>query len=351
MAAARSETDRELTAHQLDAFHKTFNFCMSCRQYTCPNCWNEAEARCLSCAPLLGQEVMPAPFPDLRHELLPGRGSGRHGCHEWVERARRRRRGRSGLGLDVAEDAPSSGVDVADFAARLQALMAPPAESPAETVAETVVTAKVDRRGHRGRPAETPVDEAVAADAEPLSPSPADREAPAAEPVDAAVSNPSPPTVGLSLPRPPPRATSPAEAAEIAARLAAWGAAAPRCDAADDTDAGREGRGPDRRPAPTIPRRPEPRRGARRVRTGAGRPPVAGELATPRRSPRRPGRGRCHRRRSARGRARAPPSSRCRARGRSSRPSNTRSRSRPSPPRVEAALESQPEPRPTPTRT
>ena len=24
---------------------------MSCRQYTCPNCWNEAEARCLSCAP------------------------------------------------------------------------------------------------------------------------------------------------------------------------------------------------------------------------------------------------------------------------------------------------------------
>ena len=52
MAAARSETDRQATAHQLDAFHKTFNFCMGCRQYTCPNCWNEAEARCLSCAPL-----------------------------------------------------------------------------------------------------------------------------------------------------------------------------------------------------------------------------------------------------------------------------------------------------------
>ena len=65
MAAARSETDRELTAHQLDAFHKTFNFCMSCRQYTCPNCWNEAEARCLTCAPHLGHEVLPAPFPDL----------------------------------------------------------------------------------------------------------------------------------------------------------------------------------------------------------------------------------------------------------------------------------------------
>ena len=64
MAAARSETDRELTVHQLDAFHKTFNFCMSCRQYTCPNCWNEVEARCLSCAPL-ALDVLPATLPDL----------------------------------------------------------------------------------------------------------------------------------------------------------------------------------------------------------------------------------------------------------------------------------------------
>jgi hypothetical protein len=52
MAAARSEAEREVTAQQLDAFHKTFNFCMTCRQYTCPNCWNEVEARCLTCAPL-----------------------------------------------------------------------------------------------------------------------------------------------------------------------------------------------------------------------------------------------------------------------------------------------------------
>ena len=70
MAAARSETDRESTAHQLDAFHKTFNFCMSCRQYTCPNCWNEVEARCQSCAPLpeleiAAPEVIPPEFPGL----------------------------------------------------------------------------------------------------------------------------------------------------------------------------------------------------------------------------------------------------------------------------------------------
>jgi hypothetical protein len=65
MAAARSETDRESTAHQLDAFHRTFSFCMSCRQYTCPNCWNEVEARCLSCAPLALPEP-PVLVDDLR---------------------------------------------------------------------------------------------------------------------------------------------------------------------------------------------------------------------------------------------------------------------------------------------
>ncbi|MEX2184445.1 MAG: hypothetical protein WEC14_08350 [Chloroflexota bacterium] len=65
MASARSETDREVTSQQLDAFHKTFNFCMSCRQYTCANCWNEADGQCLSCSPHLGHEILPAPFPDL----------------------------------------------------------------------------------------------------------------------------------------------------------------------------------------------------------------------------------------------------------------------------------------------
>ena len=77
MAAARSESDREATAYQLDAFHKTFNFCMSCRQYTCPNCWNEVEARCQSCAPLPEQEpaapeVVPPAFPGLVTLAGPG---------------------------------------------------------------------------------------------------------------------------------------------------------------------------------------------------------------------------------------------------------------------------------------
>src|SRR5215208_8468480 len=66
LAAARSDDERELTAQQLDAFHSTFNFCMTCRQYTCANCWNQVEGRCLTCAPHLGHEIMPAPFPELR---------------------------------------------------------------------------------------------------------------------------------------------------------------------------------------------------------------------------------------------------------------------------------------------
>ena len=64
MALARGDEEREATAQQLDAFHATFNFCMNCRQYTCGNCWNPAEGRCLTCAPHLGQEILESPFPN-----------------------------------------------------------------------------------------------------------------------------------------------------------------------------------------------------------------------------------------------------------------------------------------------
>jgi hypothetical protein len=64
MALARGDEEREATAQQLDAFHATFNFCMNCRQYTCGNCWNQAEGRCLTCAPHLGQEILQSPFPN-----------------------------------------------------------------------------------------------------------------------------------------------------------------------------------------------------------------------------------------------------------------------------------------------
>lgn len=48
--AIRTEHDH-LAARQLDAFGESFNFCMSCRQYTCVACWNGAMGCCRTCAP------------------------------------------------------------------------------------------------------------------------------------------------------------------------------------------------------------------------------------------------------------------------------------------------------------
>lgn len=81
LADARSDEQRELTTRQLDAFHQTFQFCLSCRQYTCATCWNATESRCLSCAPQLGQDILAAPFPTLDPLAgigfgLPSNGSG-----------------------------------------------------------------------------------------------------------------------------------------------------------------------------------------------------------------------------------------------------------------------------------
>jgi hypothetical protein len=50
-AVARSEQDQRSTTHALEAFHQTFNFCLNCRQYTCGDCWNAVEGRCLTCSP------------------------------------------------------------------------------------------------------------------------------------------------------------------------------------------------------------------------------------------------------------------------------------------------------------
>ena len=51
--AMRSE-EEVLAAHQLEAFHAAFNFCINCRQYACTNCWNESVGRCRTCVPIPG---------------------------------------------------------------------------------------------------------------------------------------------------------------------------------------------------------------------------------------------------------------------------------------------------------
>ena len=65
MATAREDGTRSASLQQLDAFHRAFNFCMSCRQYTCRNCWNSNAGECLSCAPDFGVEVLPGESSDM----------------------------------------------------------------------------------------------------------------------------------------------------------------------------------------------------------------------------------------------------------------------------------------------
>ena len=62
MAAARNETDREQTSQQLDAFHKTFNFCMSCRQYTCAQLLERGRGSLPVLRAAVRPRVRPRPF-------------------------------------------------------------------------------------------------------------------------------------------------------------------------------------------------------------------------------------------------------------------------------------------------
>ena len=48
-ARAVSETEPAVTA--LDQFLTVFRFCLGCRQYTCPPCWNDKAGSCASCTP------------------------------------------------------------------------------------------------------------------------------------------------------------------------------------------------------------------------------------------------------------------------------------------------------------
>ncbi|HLE58788.1 MAG TPA: hypothetical protein VJA85_03995 [Candidatus Limnocylindria bacterium] len=68
--AMRGETDA-IAARQLTAFHDTFNFCLTCRQYACTTCWNSDAGRCRTCEPIPGQaEVVRAPEAAYRAEAL-----------------------------------------------------------------------------------------------------------------------------------------------------------------------------------------------------------------------------------------------------------------------------------------
>jgi ribosomal protein L40E len=54
MSLARNEDDHQNSSRMTEAFHRTFNFCMTCRQYACDGCWNSKVGACLSCSPEAG---------------------------------------------------------------------------------------------------------------------------------------------------------------------------------------------------------------------------------------------------------------------------------------------------------
>jgi ribosomal protein L40E len=59
MALARHDDEHQDSSRMTEAFHRTFNFCMTCRQYACDKCWNERVGACLSCSPEPDSEVLP----------------------------------------------------------------------------------------------------------------------------------------------------------------------------------------------------------------------------------------------------------------------------------------------------
>ena len=51
LALARTDDDHEDSTRTTEAFYRTFNFCMTCRQYACDKCWNVKQGVCLTCSP------------------------------------------------------------------------------------------------------------------------------------------------------------------------------------------------------------------------------------------------------------------------------------------------------------
>jgi ribosomal protein L40E len=56
LTLARHDDNHEDSSRITEAFHRTFNFCMTCRQYACDRCWNSRVGACLSCSPESGYE-------------------------------------------------------------------------------------------------------------------------------------------------------------------------------------------------------------------------------------------------------------------------------------------------------
>ena len=102
--------------------------------------------------PVLGSGGHAGPVPGSRHKLLPGRGSGRHGCHQWVERARLGRRGRSGPGRGRRRRGSQFGRGRRQFRGPSPGTDGSAGREPGRARRRDRGRREGRRRGHRGRP-------------------------------------------------------------------------------------------------------------------------------------------------------------------------------------------------------
>ncbi|MEO7118799.1 MAG: hypothetical protein ABIZ34_07495, partial [Candidatus Limnocylindrales bacterium] len=80
-AMLRGKDSQETAPKALDPFLTVFRFCLDCRQYTCPSCWNEEAGFCVSCVPpadiadrnpvYVEEPPAPAVVPDHTHDVWP----------------------------------------------------------------------------------------------------------------------------------------------------------------------------------------------------------------------------------------------------------------------------------------
>lgn len=183
MADARSEEERAATSHQLDAFHKTFNFCMTCRQYTCGNCWNETESRCLTCSPLPETETSTLPASDDRAAppiVVVGTAEAEGELESWPE---------ADLPADRLARVVGSPEPGADAAPELPARGMVPGQTLEDAVAayEAQLAAEEQAAAHNAVAAE-PEPEPAEPEPEPAEPEPV----PAAEPEPVLAAEPEP---------------------------------------------------------------------------------------------------------------------------------------------------------------
>ena len=282
MAAARSEAERDVTSRQLDAFHSTFNFCMSCRQYTCANCWNEGEGNCLTCSPIAVRETAAGPFPavDVTAAQAAATVVATNGTPESPTIEAPSAWPMADLDVPIDEPVPAAELDEIDLGARLAALdMVTDGPREAEPEPEPIV--------FEPEPEPEPVVAAPEPEPEPIVFEPEPEPEPVAAEAEPVVAAPEPEPIAPApaAPEPEPEPIAAAQPPQDIVEQPVWLSVAPDPDAAPPVEAPAADPGlaaaasatpqwPSQPEWPSQPQWPSARTAAPRPNTILGRPVV-----------------------------------------------------------------------------